>query len=134
MGEPVEEVALYKVHFHLKDVEYQLVAESLDLTHPYFVSIKDMDLDYEEGLVVNPHLENTKKRFQDTNNIMIPLTNVLLIESVPARDKKKQKQQAAPKIFSITGGDDAWACREQRYFLIGMVCWTGALWAIMLLV
>ena len=98
---------MYKVHFHLKDVEYQLVAESLDLTHPYFVSIKDMDLDYEEGLVVNPHLENTKKRFQDTNNIMIPLTNVLLIESVPARDKKKQKQQAAPKIFSITGGDDA---------------------------
>ena len=94
---------MYKVHFHLKDVEYQLVAESLDLTHPYFVSIKDMDLDYEEGLVVNPHLENTKKRFQDTNNIMIPLTNVLLIESVPARDKKKQN--VAPKIVSIIGED-----------------------------
>ena len=90
---------MYKVHFHLKDVEYQLVAASLDLTHPYFVSIKDMDLDYEEGLVVNPHLENTKKRFKDTNNIMIPLTNVLLIESVPARDKKKPV--ASPKVVSL---------------------------------
>ncbi len=80
----------YKVHFSLKDVEYQLVAESLDLSHPYFVSIKDMDLSYEEGLVVNPHLENTKKRFEHTNNIMIPFQCVALIETVPSRDKKQK--------------------------------------------
>ena len=79
---------MYKVHFRLKDTEYQLVAASLDLTHPYFVSIKDMDLTYEDGLVVNPHLENTKKRFKDVSNIMIPLQNVVLIESVPAKSKK----------------------------------------------
>ena len=96
---------MYKVHFHLKDVEYELVAESLDLTHPYFVSIKDMDLDYEEGVVVNPHLENTKKRFQKTNNIMIPLTNVLLIESVPPREKKKPRMM--PKLVSMTDQDDS---------------------------
>jgi len=80
---------LYKVHFNLKDEDYELVAASLDLTHPYFVSIKDMDLSYEEGLVVNPHLENTKKRFKDTTNIMIPFQCVALIESVPARNKKE---------------------------------------------
>ena len=79
---------MYKVHFRLKDVDYELVAESLDLSHPYFVSIKDMDLSYEEGIVVNPHLENTKKRFKDTNNIMIPFQSVALIESVPPRDRK----------------------------------------------
>lgn len=45
---------MYKVHFKLKDEEYELVAASLDLTHPYFVSIKEMDLSYGEGLVVNP--------------------------------------------------------------------------------
>ena len=80
----------YKVHFQLKDEEYELVADSLDLTHPYFVSIKDMDLSYEEGVVVNPHLENTKKRFQETNNIMTPFQSVSLIESVPARDSAKK--------------------------------------------
>lgn len=78
---------MYKVHFRLKETDYELVAASLDLSHPYFVSIKEMDLGYEEGLVVNPHLENTKKRFQNTNNIMIPFQNVSLIESVPAKDK-----------------------------------------------
>lgn len=79
---------MYKVHFTLKDEEYELVAASLDLTHPYFVSIKDMDLSYEEGLVVNPHLENTRKRFKDAANIMIPFQCVALIESVPSREKK----------------------------------------------
>ena len=93
---------MFKVHFHLKDVDYELVAESLDLSHPYFVSIKDMDLSYEEGLVVNPHLENTKKRFKDTNNIMIPLTNVALIESVPPREKKT----ASANVLKIHRDDE----------------------------
>lgn len=80
---------MFKVHFKLKDEEYQLVAADLDLSHPYFVSIKDIDLDYGESLVVNPQLENTRLRFQDTDNIMIPFQSVALIESVPAREGKK---------------------------------------------
>jgi len=99
MGQPVKglEARLYKVHFRLKDTDYELVAASLDLSHPYFVSIKEMDLGYEEGLVVNPHLENTKKRFKDVGNIMIPFQNVSLIESVPARDKN----QARPRVLKL---------------------------------
>ena len=91
----------YKVHFTLKDTEYQLVAESLDLSHPYFVSIKDMDLSYEEGLVVNPHLENTKKRFGDTNHIMIPFQCVALIETVPSREQKSK-----PARLQVINQDD----------------------------
>lgn len=82
---------MYKVYFTLKDEAYELVAASLDLSHPYFVSIKDLDLDYEEGLVVNPHLENTRKRFQNTTNIMIPFQTVHLIEKVPERGERGKK-------------------------------------------
>ena len=78
---------LYKVHFSLKNEDYELVAESLDLSHPYFVSIKHINLSYEEGFVINPHLENTKKRFKNAENIMIPLQNVGLIESVPEKER-----------------------------------------------
>ena len=84
---------MYKVHFHLKGEDYEIVAESLDLSHPYFVSIKDFDLSYEEGLVVNPHLENTKKRFANTSNIMIPLQSVSLIEKVPPRKKPASEDE-----------------------------------------
>jgi len=94
---------LFKVHFKLEDEDYQLVAADLDLTHPYFVSIKEMDLDYEEGMVVNPHLENTKKRFKDTNNIMIPFQSVILIESVPPR---KEKPKHRLEVVSMTEDDN----------------------------
>ncbi len=93
---------MYKVHFRLKDTDYELVAASLDLTHPYFVSIKEMDLGYEEGLVVNPHLENTKRRFKDTANIMIPFQNVSLIESVPSRDKAAIR----PRVLKLHADQD----------------------------
>ncbi|MDJ0836050.1 MAG: DUF1820 family protein [Acidobacteriota bacterium] len=94
---------MFKVHFQLKGEEYELVAGDLDLSHPYFVSIKELDLDYEEGFVVNPHLENTKKRFQNTDNIMIPLQNVALIESVPVREKKKKPEGGGPRVVPLRG-------------------------------
>ena len=81
---------VYKVHFHIKNVDYELVASSLDLSHPYFVSIKDMDFDYEEGVVVNPHLENTRKRFRDTQTLMIPFQNCYLIEQFYGNKTRKQ--------------------------------------------
>jgi len=66
-----------------------------------------MDLAYGEGLVVNPHLENTKKRFKDVTNIMIPLQNVALIESVPARDKQAGAKPRVLKIQSDEGDASA---------------------------
>jgi len=95
---------VFKVHFQLKGVDYELVAADLDLTHPYFVSIKEMDLDYEEGMVVNPHLENTKKRFQETSNIMIPFQSVALIETVPAR-KPAARKDTRPRVISLAKND-----------------------------
>ena len=82
------------------------MAESLDLSHPYFVSIKDMDLSYEDGLVVNPHLENTKKRFKNTLNIMIPFQNVALIESVPPKDKKESGSRDVLQIRKLARQSD----------------------------
>lgn len=80
---------MYRVHFQIKGVEYELVAESLDLSHPYFVSIKHIDFDYAEGMVVNPHMENTRKRFRDTVTLMIPLQNCALIEQIRPIEKHK---------------------------------------------
>ncbi|PIE02441.1 MAG: hypothetical protein CSA81_07185 [Acidobacteria bacterium] len=76
---------MFKVYFKLKDEEYEIVAQDLDLSHPYFVSIKDFVLDYDEGLVVNPQLENTRKRFKDIETIMIPFQCCSLIEKVPEK-------------------------------------------------
>lgn len=82
---------MFKVYFKLKDTEFEIVAGDLDLSHPYFVSIKDFDLDYDKSLVVNPQLENTRKRFRDIETIMIPFQCCSLIEKVPERKSEPQK-------------------------------------------
>jgi hypothetical protein len=75
-------MALYRVHFKWKDKEYQLTAKSLDLTHPYFVSIKDLVFSREKKLIIDPSEDDTRKAFSQTNHIMIPLQAVSMIEEI----------------------------------------------------
>jgi len=98
---------LYKVHFRWRDEDYELVAKSLDLTHPFFVSIKDIDLEYDEGVVVNPRLENTRKQFREATTLMIPAQSVSLIEQVPSRDKKRETvSDPEGRVLKIRVADD----------------------------
>jgi hypothetical protein len=62
----------------------QLVAESLDLTHPYFVSIKGMVFEEDEKLIINPSEEEIRRIFGDASHLMIPFQTVSLIEEFAA--------------------------------------------------
>ncbi|HEY9594551.1 MAG TPA: DUF1820 family protein [Spirochaetia bacterium] len=76
-------MSLYRVHFKWKEKEVELVARSLDLTHPYFVSIKGLVFSTEKKLVVNPSEEETRREFGKADHLMIPFQTVLLIEELP---------------------------------------------------
>ena len=76
-------VSLYRVHFKWKEKEVELMAKSLDLTHPYFVSIKNLVFSNEPKLVINPAEEETRKTFGRSDHLMIPFQTVLLIEELP---------------------------------------------------
>ena len=45
---------IFRVHFTWKEKEYTLKAYSLDMTHPYFVSIKDLLLPEPSSVLINP--------------------------------------------------------------------------------
>jgi len=62
--------------------EYQLMARSLDLTHPYFVSIKDLVFPKGKNLIIDPSEDDVRKTFSETNHIMIPLQSVSMIEEL----------------------------------------------------
>ena len=47
-------MALFRVHFQWKEKEYELTARSLDLTHPYFVSIKNIVFPKGKKLIIDP--------------------------------------------------------------------------------
>jgi len=59
------------------------MAKSLDLTHPYFVSIKNLVFPTEPKLVINPAEEETRRTFGRSDHLMIPFQTVLLIEELP---------------------------------------------------
>jgi hypothetical protein len=75
-------VSLYRVHFKWKEKEVELMARSLDLTHPYFVSIKNLVFSTEQKLVINPGEEETRKTFGKADHLMIPFQTVVLIEEL----------------------------------------------------
>jgi hypothetical protein len=76
-------VALYRVHFKWKEKEIQLQAKSLDLTHPYFVSIKDLVFPKGKSLIINPSEDDTRRAFGEANHLMIPFQSVSMIEELP---------------------------------------------------
>ncbi|MBW8003903.1 MAG: DUF1820 family protein [Planctomycetes bacterium] len=80
---------LYRVHFKWKNKDIQLTAKSLDLTHPYFVSIKDLVFTNEKNIIINPSEEDIYKTFSNSKQLMIPFQTVSLIEEVDDTDSGK---------------------------------------------
>ncbi len=91
-------LSLYRVHFKWKEKEVQLTARSLDLTHPYFVSIKDLVFSPETKLIIDPTRDDLKKAFKDSNHIMIPFQSVILIEELT--------EEGASKVMPFSKADD----------------------------
>jgi hypothetical protein len=75
-------LSLYRVYFKWKEKEIQLTARSLDLTHPYFVSIKDLVFEKKEKIIINPAEDDVLRAFGSSKHLMIPFQTVSLIEEV----------------------------------------------------
>jgi hypothetical protein len=71
---------VFRVHFTWKEKEYSLKAHSLDMTHPYFVSIKDLVLPEESPVLINPADDEIRKNFGSVRQLMLPFQSVSLIE------------------------------------------------------
>ncbi len=81
-------MSLYCVHFKWKDKEIQLTAKSLDLTHPYFVSIKDLVFSKENKIIINPSEDSIIKTFGNAKHLMIPFQTVTIIEEIDEKNSR----------------------------------------------
>lgn len=98
-------MSIYKVFFTWKEKEIELTAKKLDLTHPYFVSIKDLVFPEKKSLIIDPSEDEILKRFGECEHLMIPFQSVSLIEELseqkhdgkvkqfPVLDKEKKKEK-----------------------------------------
>ena len=63
---------IFRVHFTWKEKQYELKAHSLDKTHPYLVSIKDLVLPEESSVLINPADDELRKNFSEVRQLMLP--------------------------------------------------------------
>ncbi len=75
-------MSIYRVHFTWKEKQVLLKARSLDLTHPYFVSIKDLIFTKTSRLVIDPTEDELVKEFGGSDHLMIPFQSVIMIEEI----------------------------------------------------
>ena len=85
-------MSLYRVHFKWKEKEVALNARQLDLTHPYFVSIKDIVFPNKPSLIFDPQEDELKHAFRDADHLMIPFQTVTLIEELKESEQVRIHQ------------------------------------------
>ncbi len=95
---------IFRVHFTWKEKQYELKARSLDMTHPYFVSIKDLVLPQDNGVLINPADDEIRKNFGEVRQLMLPLQSVSLIEEF-TEDPDVKKAAAAPPKGGVVVSD-----------------------------
>jgi len=92
-------MSIYRVHFTWKEKQVLLKARSLDLTHPYFVSIKDLIFTKTSRLVIDPSEDEVLKEFGGSDHLMIPFQSVILIEEI----KDENPEAGTVKLFVSKG-------------------------------
>ena len=97
-------MAVYRVHFTWKEKEYTLKSMSLDMTHPYFVAIKDLVLPEEKSYLINPADDEIRKIFDGVRQLMLPFQSVSLIEEYREDPDNHEDDDEAPrgKVISNT--------------------------------
>lgn len=95
-------MSLYRVSFKWKEKEIQLTAKNLDLTHPYFVSIKDLVFSNKQKLIINPAEDDIIKAFSRSKHLMIPFQTVSLIEELDEEQKTGKLRQ-----FTLVEGKES---------------------------
>lgn len=93
---------VFRVHFTWKEKEYTLKAHSLDMTHPYFVCIKDLVLPKESPVLINPADDEIRKNFSEVRQLMLPFQSVSLIEeyTTDPDSKKEEKEPAKGEVVT----------------------------------
>lgn len=98
-------MSVYKIHFKWKEREAVIKAQSLDLTHPYFVSVKDLIFTRESKVIIDPVEDDIQKAFRDNRQVMIPFQTVSLIEEIDDAVFQKAEQKSRDiKVLPLSSG------------------------------
>ncbi|MFP4300489.1 MAG: DUF1820 family protein [Alkalispirochaetaceae bacterium] len=96
-------MSLYRIHFSWKKKDRVLRARELDMTHPYFVSIKGLIFSKGSHLIIDPSEDELRHEFGEAEHLMIPFQSVALIEEL---DENRVEKESKVIPFSLVTGDE----------------------------
>ena len=96
-------MSLYRIHFRWKEKDVSLRARGLDLTHPYFVSMTELQFPTENSRIIDPTQDELRRDFGSAKNVMVPIANVSLIEEL---DDSPPTPGEKIKPFKVIDRDD----------------------------
>ncbi|MFW5643715.1 MAG: DUF1820 family protein [Alkalispirochaeta sp.] len=71
---------IYRIHFTWKEKSRIIESRSLDMTHPYFVSITGLIFPEKSAVIIDPDGDELRREFGESDHLMIPFQSVQLIE------------------------------------------------------
>ena len=96
-------MSLYRVHFTWKKKDRVLRARELDMTHPYFVSIKGLIFNKGSNLIIDPSEDELRHEFGEADHLMIPFQSVALIEEL---DEDRLESEGKVLPFSLVTDEE----------------------------
>lgn len=97
-------MSLYRVHLKWNEKDVTLRARGLDLTHPYFVSITDLEFPEGNRIIIDPAEDEVRRTFGEADHLMIPFQSVTLIEEI--KEDKPRPQDKVRNFTVVEGGED----------------------------
>lgn len=96
-------MSIYRIHFSWKEKTRVIESRSLDMTHPYFVSIKGLIFPEKSAVIIDPDGDELRREFGDAEHLMIPFQSVELIEE---RSAQHGASSSETKVIPFNGKEN----------------------------
>jgi hypothetical protein len=97
-------MSLYRLHLTWKGKDVTLRARELDMTHPYFVSIRDLVFPEGQNIIIDPGEDEIRRTFGQAEHLLIPFQNVTLIEEL--REENMSAEDKVRPFTVVDNGND----------------------------
>lgn len=73
------------------------------MTHPYFVSIRDLVFPEGDGIIIDPSQDEVRRTFGEADHLLIPFQSVNLIEEL-----REERADRSSKVrpFTVVEGQE----------------------------
>ncbi|MDA3951179.1 MAG: DUF1820 family protein [Spirochaeta sp.] len=95
-------MSTYRIHFTWNEKNRIIESRSLDMTHPYFVSITGLIFPEKSAVIIAPDADELRREFGDADHLMIPFQSVQLIEEYTAQQQNTHSHETG-KVIPFTG-------------------------------